>query len=569
MHHNISLITTIAAALGFGLLFGMLAVRMRLPALVGYLAAGVLIGPATPGFVADVALASQLAEIGVMLLMFGVGLHFSLDDLMEVKGIALPGAVLQITVATLMGIGVTQLWGWSLGAGLVFGLALSVASTVVLLRALEDRGQLDSFNGRIAVGWLVVEDLVTVLMLVLLPALAGPLGGNAGDGHGAGGSLWLALGKTLLSVGGFIAFMLLVGRKLFPWFLWRVARTGSRELFTLAVIAAAVGIAYGSSELFGVSFALGAFFAGMVLRESALSHRAAEETLPLRDAFSVLFFVSVGMLFDPRVLVEHPLEVLAVVAIVLLGKSLAAFILVLALRYPLNTAITVSASLAQIGEFSFILAALGMSLGLLPDLGQNLILAGAIISIAVNPLMFKAINPLQEWLRSKSELARKLERSADPLAELPMTVTHERLTGQVVLVGYGRVGKRIAEELGRQGVHFVVAEQNRDMVEELRRRDQPAVAGNAADPAVLIQAHIARASMLVIATPDTFHVRAMIETARALNPSIHCVVRTHSEEEARLLREETGGTVFVGERELARSMTEHVLKGLAEAPAMH
>jgi CPA2 family monovalent cation:H+ antiporter-2 len=573
MHHNISLITTIAAALGFGLLFGMLAVRMRLPALVGYLAAGVLIGPATPGFVADVALASQLAEIGVMLLMFGVGLHFSLDDLLEVKGIALPGAILQITVATLMGIGVSQLWGWSLGAGLVFGLALSVASTVVLLRALEDRGQLDSFNGRIAVGWLVVEDLVTVLVLVLLPALAGPLGGHGanadGSGHGAGDSLWLALGKTLLSVGAFVAFMLLVGRKLFPWFLWRVAKTGSRELFTLAVIAAAVGIAYGSSLLFGVSFALGAFFAGMVLRESALSHRAAEETLPLRDAFSVLFFVSVGMLFDPRVLVEHPLEVLAVVAIVLFGKSLAAFILVLALRYPLNTAITVSASLAQIGEFSFILAALGMSLGLLPDLGQNLILAGAIISIAVNPLMFKAITPLQEWLRSKSDLARRLERSTDPLAELPMTVTHERLTGQVVLVGYGRVGKRIAEELDKQGVHYVVAEQNREMVEELRRRDQPAVAGNAADPAVLIQAHIARASMLVIATPDTFHVRAMVETAKALNPSIHCVVRSHNEEEARLLREETGGTVFIGERELAASMTRHVLQGLAEAPAAH
>jgi CPA2 family monovalent cation:H+ antiporter-2 len=569
MHHNISLITTIAAALGFGLIFGMLAVRLRLPALVGYLAAGVLIGPATPGFVADVALASQLAEIGVMLLMFGVGLHFSLDDLMEVKGIALPGAVLQITVATLMGIGVSQLWGWSLGAGLVFGLALSVASTVVLLRALEDRGQLDSFNGRIAVGWLVVEDLVTVLVLVMLPALAGPLGGNAGGGHGAGDSLWLALGKTLLSVGAFVAFMLLVGRKLFPWFLWKVAKTGSRELFTLAVIAAAVGIAYGSSLLFGVSFALGAFFAGMVLRESALSHRAAEETLPLRDAFSVLFFVSVGMLFDPRVLVEHPLEVLAVVAIILFGKSLAAFVLVLALRYPLNTAITVSASLAQIGEFSFILAALGMSLGLLPELGQNLILAGAIISIAVNPLMFKAIDPLQAWLRSKSDLARKLERSTDPLAELPMTVTHERLTGQVVLVGYGRVGKRIAEELTRQGVYYVVAEQNREMVEELRRRDQPAVAGNAADPAVLIQAHIARASMLVIATPDTFHVRAMVETAKALNPAIRCVVRSHNEEEAHLLRQETGGAVFVGERELAHSMTRHVLEGLAEAPAAH
>ncbi|KGF80594.1 sodium:proton antiporter [Massilia sp. JS1662] len=562
MHHDISLITTIAAALGLGLLFGMLAVRLRLPALVGYLAAGVIIGPATPGFVADVHLASQLAEIGVMLLMFGVGLHFSLDDLLEVKGIALPGAVLQITVATLLGIGLTYLWGWDLGAGLVFGLALSVASTVVLLRALEDRGELDSFNGRIAVGWLVVEDLVTVLVLVLLPALAGPLGGKV-----EGGSLWLSLGKTLLQVGAFIAFMLLVGRKLFPWFLWRVAKTGSRELFTLSVIAAAVGIAYGSSHLFGVSFALGAFFAGMVLRESELSHRAAEETLPLRDAFSVLFFVSVGMLFDPRVLVESPLEVLGVVAIILVGKSLAAFFLVLALRYPLNTAITVSASLAQIGEFSFILAALGISLGLLPEMGQNLILAGAIISIAVNPLMFKLVGPLQNWVLSRSDHARKMARSPDPLAELPMTVTHERLTGQVVLVGYGRVGKRIAQELDREGIHYVVAEQNRDIVDQLRKRDQPAVAGNAAEPAVLIQAHIARASMLVIATPDTFHVRAMVETAKALNPGIRCVVRTHNEEEARLLREETGGTVLVGEHELARSMTRHVLDGLALAQA--
>jgi CPA2 family monovalent cation:H+ antiporter-2 len=563
MHHDISLITTIAAALGLGLLFGMLAVRLRLPALVGYLAAGVIIGPATPGFVADVHLASQLAEIGVMLLMFGVGLHFSLDDLLEVKGIALPGAVLQIAVATLLGIGLTHLWGWDLGAGLVFGLALSVASTVVLLRALEDRGQLDSFNGRIAVGWLVVEDLVTVLVLVLLPALAGPLGGK-GEGDG---SLWLSLGKTLLQVGAFVAFMLLVGRKLFPWFLWRVAKTGSRELFTLAVIAAAVGIAYGSSHLFGVSFALGAFFAGMVLRESELSHRAAEETLPLRDAFSVLFFVSVGMLFDPRVLVENPLEVLGVVAIILVGKSLAAFILVLALRYPVNTAITVSASLAQIGEFSFILAALGIALGLLPEMGQNLILAGAIISIAVNPLMFKLVGPLQNWLRTDAERARMMARSPDPLAELPLTVTHERLTGQVVLVGYGRVGKRIAQELDNEGVHYVVAEQNRDIVDALRRRDQPAVAGNAAEPAVLIQAHIARAAMLVIATPDTFHVRAMVDTAKALNPAIRCVVRTHNEEEARLLRAETGGTVLVGEHELARSMTRHVLDGLALAQA--
>lgn len=563
MHHDFTLITTIAAALGFGLLFGMLAIRLKLPALVGYLAAGVLIGPATPGFVADMHLASQLAEIGVMLLMFGVGLHFSLRDLLDVKKIALPGALLQIGVATAMGIGLAHWWGWSLGGGLVFGLALSVASTVVLLRALEARGVLDSMNGRIAVGWLVVEDLVMVLVLVMLPALAGPLGGK-GE---AGAELLPALGKTLLQVGAFVAFMLIVGRKLFPWFLWRVAKTNSRELFTLAVIAAAVGIAYGSSALFGVSFALGAFFAGMVLRESELSHRAAEESLPLRDAFSVLFFVSVGMLFDPMVLVEYPLEVLATVAIILFGKSLAAFVLVLALRYPINTAVTVSASLAQIGEFSFILAALGMQLELLPVLGQNLILAGAIISIAVNPLMFSLAAPLESWLRAKPGLVRKLERPADPLAELPMETAREKLSGQVVLVGFGRVGRRIADDLGARGVHFVVAEQNRELVEQLRGRGIPAVAGNAAEPAVLIQAHITHAALLVIATSDSFHVRRMVEIARMLNPSIRVVVRSHNEDEAGLLREDTGGTVLVGEQELAASMTWHVVQTLRERAA--
>lgn len=556
MHHDVNLITTIAAALGFGLIFGLVAVRLKLPALVGYLAAGILIGPATPGFVADVALAGQLAEIGVMLLMFGVGLHFSLNDLFGVRRIALPGALLQIVVATAMGMGLAHLWGWKVGAGLVFGLALSVASTVVLLRALEDRGTLESFNGRIAVGWLVVEDLVTVLVLVLLPALSGWLGGTEGQ---QGSNLWKAPALTLGQVAGFVVFMLVVGRKLFPWLLWRVARTGSRELFTLCVIATAVGIAYGSSKVFGVSFALGAFFAGMVLQESELSHRAAEESLPLRDAFSVLFFVSVGMLFDPRVLVQSPFHVLAVVAVIIFGKSLAAFGLVLLLRDPLNTALTVSASFAQIGEFSFILAALGVSLGLLPPEAQSFIVAGAIISIALNPLIFKAIEPMQTWIRSKSELARKLERTDDPLAELPLTVEQHKLTAQVVLVGYGRVGRRIAEALAERGIHYVVAEQNRELVEQLRKSGIPAVAGNAAEPAVLIQAHIARASMLVVATPDTFDVRAIIETARALNPSVQTVVRTHSESEAILLRQEKAGKVFLGEHELAIGMTRHIL----------
>jgi CPA2 family monovalent cation:H+ antiporter-2 len=583
MPHNISLITTIAAALGFGLLFGYAAIRLKLPALVGYLAAGILIGPATPGFVADTALAGQLAEIGVMLMMFGVGLHFSLDDLWNVRRIALPGAVLQIGVATALGMALAHWWGWSLGGGLVFGLALSVASTVVLLRALEERGILDSLNGRIAVGWLVVEDLVTVLVLVLLPPLASTLGGAVDGGaasvadaanaaavaHGAasagdGASLWRTLAITFAQVGGFIALMLVVGRKLFPWILWQVARTGSRELFTLCVIAAAVGIAYASTHYFGVSFALGAFFAGMVLRESELAHRAAEESLPLRDAFAVLFFVSVGMLFEPSILVEQPLKLLAVVAIIVAGKSLAAFLLVLLLRYPVKTALMVSASLAQIGEFSFILAALGLSLKLMPVEGQSLILAGAIISIALNPVVFKITQPLERWLGRNAGLAAKFDRSADPLAELPVTVPHDKLEGQVVLVGYGRVGRRIAQTLAEHGIAYVVAEQNRDIVDQLRKDGVPAVAGNAGEPAVLIQAHIARAAMLVICTPDTFHVRAMIETARALNPAIKTVVRSHNDAEAELLRSERAGQIFIGEQELAKGMSEHVLTNLSQ-----
>jgi CPA2 family monovalent cation:H+ antiporter-2 len=562
--HSFPLITTIAVALGLALILGFVAVRLRLPALVGYLVAGILIGPATPGFVADVGLASQLAEIGVMLLMFGVGLHFSFEDLLAVRKIALPGALAQIGVATTLGALVATFWGWSLTEGIVFGLALSVASTVVLLRALESRGVLESVNGRIAVGWLVVEDLVMVLVLVVLPPVATAIFSDAGDLAGAGErGLLTVLALTLARVGAFVGLMIVVGRRLFPWFLWQVARSGSRELFTLCVIAAAVGIAYGSAELFGVSFALGAFFAGMVMRESALSHRAASESLPLRDAFSVLFFVSVGMLFDPQVLIREPVHLLVVLAIVVLGKSIVAFLLVLAFRYPLNSALTISASLAQIGEFSFILASLGVSLRLLPAEGQSLILAGAILSIAVNPLVFHAIEPLQRWIRSRSKLARLVERPHDPLAELPASVDSEQLTGHVVLAGYGRVGRRIAESLIQQRVRFVVAEQNRELVEELRGRGVHAVSGNAADPAVLIQAHIARARILVIAVPDPFDARRMIETARMINPGVETVVRTHSDEETALFRKEKAGKVYMGEHELARSMTDYVLERVA------
>jgi CPA2 family monovalent cation:H+ antiporter-2 len=564
MPHELSLITTIAAALGLAMILGFAAARLRLPPLVGYLLAGILIGPNTRGFVADVALAGQLAEIGVMLLMFGVGLHFSLDDLAAVRGIALPGAVVQILAATALGTVTAMLWGWSFGAGLVFGLALSVASTVVLLKALESRGALETFNGKIAVGWLIVEDLVMVLVLVLLPALAKVLGGNA---HGDGGSVWAALAITLAKVGAFVVLMLVIGRRLFPRVLWLVAGTGSRELFTLCVVAAAVGVAYGAAALFGVSFALGAFFAGMMMRESSLSHRAAAESLPLRDAFAVLFFVSVGMLFDPAVLLRAPLAVLVVVATIVFGKTLAAIALVLMFRYPLNTALTVGASLAQIGEFSFILAGLGVEYGLLPEEGRNLILAGALISIALNPAVFAAIEPAQRWIRGRSALARKLENRVDPLAALPDSVDASVLTGHVTIVGYGRVGKRIAAALREQNVPFTIAEQNREVVEQLRAEGAHAVSGDANDPAVLVQAHIARAAMLVIATPDTVGVRTMIDVARKLNPRIEIVVRTHSDDEADMLRRERVGEVFMGEHELAKAMTVHVLARMGRKAA--
>lgn len=558
MEHNISLITTIASAFGLALIFGFIAERIKLPALVGYLMAGIMLGPATPGFVADIGIASQLSEIGVMLLMFGVGLHFSINDLLAVKRIAVPGAVVQMTLATVLGALLAYTWGWTFGEGLIFGLSLSCASTVVLLKALEARGILDSMNGKIAVGWLVVEDLATVMVLVLMPPLAGVLGGTVETASTA--PLWQTISLTILQVSVFIILMLVVGKRALPWLLWHVAKTGSRELFTLSVVAVAISIAYGASALFNVSFALGAFFAGMVMRESEFSHRAAEESLPLRDAFAVLFFVSVGMLFEPQILLDEPLRLLAVVAIIIIGKSVAAMALTLAFRYPLNTSLTIAASLAQIGEFSFILAGLGMTLGILPAAGMSLILAGAFVSIALNPLVFSAIKPLKTWALKHSQLARNLETRTDPFAELPMSTERKYLEGQVVLVGYGRVGRRIAEALTARGIPYVVAEQNREVVEKLRKSGVPAVSGDAADPSVLIQAHITNAALLVIATPDPINVRKMAEIATTLQPGIEIVVRTHSEEESKMLQSDGVGTVFFGEEELAKGMTKHVLE---------
>ena len=563
MPHDISLITTIAAGLGLAMILGFIAVRLRMPPLIGYLIAGIIVGPATPGFIADVHLTSQLAEIGVMLLMFGVGLHFSIDDLMAVKRIAIPGAIIQIVLATVFGGVAGFFWGWTFGESLVFGLALSVASTVVLLKALEARGLIDSINGRIAVGWLVVEDLILVLVLVLLPTFATLLGGHPiADGHHteSNHSVWVTVLITLGKVVAFVAFMLVVGKRLLPKLLWSVAGTGSRELFSLCVIATAVGVAYGSAMLFDVSFALGAFFAGMMLRESEFSHRAADDSLPLRDAFAVLFFVSVGMLFDPRILLEEPLKVFIVIFIIMFGKTIVAMALVLAFRYPLNTALTVGASLAQIGEFSFILASLSVGLGLMDSTAHNLILAGAIASIALNSTMFAVLEPLQKWIRARSDYARKLELRSDPLAVLPMTVDESFLAGQVVLVGYGRVGRRIAKTLTENNIPFVVVETNRGEVEQLRAKNIPAVCGDASDSGVLIQAHIARAGLLIAATSNTFYVRKMIDIARTINPSIETVVRTHNEEEARLWTQENIGKIFLSEEQLADGMTDYVLQ---------
>ena len=559
MPHDVDLIILLAVGFGLALVFGYLAARLRLPPLIGYLIAGVIISPNTPGVVGDIALANQLAELGVMFLMFGVGMHFSLNDLMQVKRIALPGAILQIAVATLLGMGVSMIWGWGFGSALVFGLSLSCASTVVLLKALGDRGLLESVNGKIAVGWLLVEDLVMVLALVLLPATAVLLGGQALTDGTNDENIWLTLGVTLLKVAGFIAFMMIVGKRIVPMIMQVVARIGSRELFTLTVVAAAVSIAFGAYKVFGVSMALGAFFAGMVVKESDFSHRAEEETLPLREIFAILFFVAVGMLFDPRILLEEPLHVLAVVGIIMVGKTIAAMALVLFFRYPINTALTVGASLAQIGEFSFILAALGVSLGLLTLEGQNLILAGALISITLNSFLFSAIEPVQRWIRERSHLARLLERSGDPLSMLPDEVSQEYLRDQVVMVGHGEVGRRITKTLMENNIKVVIAEENREIVERLREKGIAAVSGVATEPSVLIQAHIQHARLLVLSPMDIIDIHKIVDIAKMLNPHIEVLICAESKEEAEVIRRDNIGQVYFAKEEMAKNMTGHIL----------
>jgi CPA2 family monovalent cation:H+ antiporter-2 len=594
MQHDTPLITTIVAGLVLAYIFGMIANRLKMPPLVGYLFAGILAGPYTPGFVADQALGAELAELGVILLMFGVGLHFSLKDLMSVRALAIPGAIVQIGFATLLGLGLALLLGWGIGAGLLFGLALSVASTVVLLKALQDKRLIETERGRIAVGWLIVEDLAMVLALVLIPAVAGLNGADTGVHDPfvsfveriVGGSvgIWGVLGLTIVKVAAFVGFMLIVGRRVIPWALHGTAHTGSRELFRLAVLAIALGVALGSSVLFGVSLALGAFFAGMILSESELSHRAAQETLPLRDAFAVLFFVSVGMLFDPTIIITNPLPVIATVFIIVIGKSVAAFAIVLLFKRPVGTALTISASLAQIGEFSFILASMGVSLAILPPEGQDLILAGALISIVLNPVVFWAVDLVKPRFEAKAA-QRKAEKSerdgvriepteTSAAAEGPVTTdapseaavdrgapgadddtgepSHQ--SGHTVLVGYGQVGRIVAAGIVADGGGLVVIEDSDHDIAAARAENIEVVFGNAASEDVLKLANLPQARNLLVAISNGFEAGSVCESGRKLNPGISIIARAYSEEEEAFLRNLGATAVIRGEREIGKGI---------------
>ncbi|UEM21984.1 Kef family K(+) transporter [Skermanella mucosa] len=564
--HHTPLVSMIAIGLVLAFLLGLVAHRLRVSPLVGYLLAGIIVGPFTPGFVADQALANELAEIGVILLMFAVGLHFSLKDLLSVRAVALPGAVVQIGVATLLGMALAWALGWQVGAGIVFGLALSVASTVVLIRALQERRIMDTDRGRIAVGWLIVEDLAMVLVLVMLPALAGALGG-AGETPD-----WYAIafsaGMTLVKVATFVAIMLIAGRRVVPWIMHYAAHTGSRELFRLSVYAVALGIAYGAAALFGVSFALGAFFAGMVLAESPLSQRATEEALPLRDAFAVLFFVSVGMLFDPGVLVRSPWSVLATVTIIVIGKSIAAYSIVRLFGRSNGTALTISASLAQIGEFSFILAGLGVGMGVLPQEGRDLILAGAIISILLNPLIFAAVDRPRSRKAPDRTLPTSAGDNAVPAAaddavgavvpDAAADLTPTSLTDHDVLIGYGRVGSLVGSGLRAAGRPVLVFEERADEIEAARRDGAEVVVGNAADPEILATANLPAARRLIVTVPEAFEAGQVVEQARAANPNLEIVARAHTDAAVEHLTDLGASLAVMGEREIALRILERI-----------
>jgi|1186.fasta_scaffold07862_2 CPA2 family monovalent cation:H+ antiporter-2 len=557
-----SLVPTIVIGIVLAFSFGAVAHRLKASPLVGYLLAGVVIGPFTPGFVADQTIANELSEIGIILLMFGVGLQFSLQELLSVRAIAVPGAIAQIVVASALGAGLARLLAWPLGGGLVFGIALSVASTVVVLRSLQERRLLDTERGRIAVGWLVVEDLVMVLVLVFLPALGDLTQGLRGL------DFWtvaLPLAITLGKFATFIALMWFVGRRVIPWLLHYVAHTGSRELFRLAVLAIALGVAYGAATLFEVSFALGAFFAGMILSESTLSQRAAQETLPLRDAFAVLFFVSIGMLFNPSVIMTHPVALLATLLIVTVGKAVVAYGMMRLFRYPQSTALMIAASRAQAGEFSFILAGLGVTLGLLPPIGRDLILSAALISIVLTPFLFAAA----DWIHAHHEPAKKPEAAAAPPAEPPTRhpVPITRLTNHVVLVGYGRVGSVIGAALIEAKMPLLVIESDEDIVETLRKQALDALNGNAADPELARAANYPAARCLLVAVPDGFEGGQIVEQARAISPSLPIIARSHSDEETAHLQRHGASKVIMGEQLIAHAMIEDARAAVAFSAA--
>ncbi|ACI92570.1 inner membrane protein YbaL [Afipia carboxidovorans OM5] len=549
MNHNTPLISTIVVGLVLAFFLGALVQRARISPLVGYLLAGVVMGPFTPGFVADQTIANELAEIGIILLMFGVGLHFSLKDLWSVRGIALPGAVAQISAATLMGWALGWMLGWSNGKGIMFGIALSTASTAVLLRAMQERRLIDTERGRIAVGWLIVEDIFCVLTLVMLPPLAGLMNGETSLDMSA---LTWPLLMTLGKVATFMVLMLVVGRRVIPWLLHYVAHTGSRELFRLAVFSISLGVAFGAALLFDVSFALGAFFAGMILSESELSQRAASETLPLRDAFAVLFFVSVGMLFDPSIIVKEPLPLLATLFIILFGKSIAAYGIVRLFGYSKPTALTISASLAQIGEFSFILIALGVSLSLMTERGRDLVLAGSIITIMLNPLWFAVLDRVLKEKEGVSEASN--DEKPAPRVELPVS----GLTGHVILVGYGRVGSVVGKALRAGNAPFLVIEDNPGAIERLQQEGIEVISGNAAAPGMLQAANLEAARGLLVAIPDAFESGQIIAKARAISASIPIIARAHSEQEIAHLEHHGANLVIMGELEIAKVMIAEI-----------
>lgn len=580
------LIATISMGFVLALILGSIAQRLRMSSLVGYLLAGICVGPYTPFFVGHKDLSHEISEIGVILLMFGVGLHFSIKDLMSVKNIAIPGAISQIIVATLMGMGLSWCLGWTVGTGLVFGLALSVASTVVLLRALESRQLIDSRRGKIAVGWLIVEDLLMVIALVLLPALAHILGGGipettittATSANPEQQTIFYQLSITLAKVAAFVALMMLIGRRVIPWLLESVAGMGSRELFTLSVLAIAMGIAFGASELFGVSFALGAFFAGMVLNESELSHKAAEDSLPFRDAFAVLFFVSVGMLFDPKILLIHPIMVLATFLIIILGKSIVAFLIVKVFGKSTTTALTISVSLAQIGEFSFILAGLGISYNLLPKEGYDLILAGAILSILANPLLFVLLDRFQSILdQRETALVNKTIDITDTSATIETTVNHDdddniqsvTEINHAVIIGYGRVGYLTSQRLSEQGIPLVIIEDAHSRVDTARKMGYTVIEGNAANMNILQRANIAHARWLLIAIPNGFEAGQIVEHARASNAKLDIMARAQTEAEQNYLEKHGSDLVVRGDIEIAKVMEARLLSHLMSSPSSY